>query len=62
MYTFSYQGSVAKFAIPLGVTGIRILAVGAAGGVPITGSYFFGGRGASIQGDFDVIPGQVKIY
>jgi hypothetical protein len=54
--TFSYTGSVQSYTVPSGVTSIQIESRGAQGG---DGVAFVGGLGATMQGDFTVIPGQV---
>ncbi|NOQ72761.1 MAG: T9SS type A sorting domain-containing protein [Crocinitomix sp.] len=50
--TFDYTGSLETYTVPLDVTSIRITTVGAQGAND-------GGLGASMQGDFDVTPGEV---
>ena len=53
---FSYSGSIVNYTIPTGVTFINITAIGAQGG---NSTWFQGGKGARISGDFTVTPGQV---
>jgi hypothetical protein len=52
--TFSYTGGLQEFVVPTGVTHLTIQAIGAQGGMD---EYVTGGKGASIQGEFDVTPG-----
>ncbi len=55
--TFNYTGALQTFTVPAGVTTVTIRAVGASGGrqpPPLS----TGGRGASLQGDFAVTPGE----
>lgn len=54
--TFSYSGSVTRYVVPAGVTLINISASGAQGG---SSSYYSGGLGANMGGNFTVTPGQV---
>ncbi|WP_027420033.1 T9SS type A sorting domain-containing protein [Crocinitomix catalasitica] len=56
--TFEYTGEIVDYVVPDGVSNIRITAVGAAGGVGVTGEAGAAGDGASIAGDFIVVPGQ----
>jgi len=60
-FTFSYTGSIINWTVPAGVTKINIKAMGGRGGNSINGfgGGGAGGKGASIQGDFTVVPGQV---
>ncbi len=60
-FTFSYTGSIINWTVPAGVTKINIKALGGRGGNSINGfgGGGAGGKGASIQGDFTVVPGQV---
>lgn len=56
--TFSFTGAAQSYVVPAGVTQIRILARGAQGGDVIAASGADeGGLGATMQGDFAVIPG-----
>lgn len=59
--TFAYTGSIINWTVPAGVTKINIKALGGRGGNSINGfgGGGNGGKGASIQGDFTVVPGQV---
>lgn len=59
--TFAYTGSIINWTVPAGVTKINIKALGGRGGSSINGfgGGGVGGKGASIQGDFTVVPGQV---
>jgi len=59
--TFAYTGSIINWTVPAGVTKINIKALGGRGGNSINGfgGGGVGGKGASIQGDFTVVPGQV---
>lgn len=59
--SFLYTGAMQQWTIPLGVTSIRIKAVGARGGSNdgAFGGGGAGGKGASVEGDFTVIPGEV---
>ncbi len=57
--TFNYSGATQTYVVPAGVAKIQITAVGAAGGTGINASSGNGGSGASMQGVFDVTPGQV---
>ena len=59
--TFNYTGSIINWTVPAGVTKINIKALGGRGGNSINGfsGGGVGGKGASIQGDFTVVPGQV---
>jgi len=50
--TFDYTGAMEAYAVPAGVTQIRITALGAQGGST-------GGLGASMEGTFAVTPGEV---
>ncbi|MFJ5714003.1 hypothetical protein [Neobacillus sp. NPDC093127] len=54
-FTFSFTGAVETITVPVGATVARIQAIGAAGGSAIGST---GGRGASLQGDFAVTPGE----
>jgi len=56
--TFNYSGAIQTYIVPTGVAKIQITAVGAAGGTGINASFGNGGSGASMQGIFDVTPGQ----
>ncbi|PCJ67501.1 MAG: hypothetical protein COA58_04055 [Bacteroidetes bacterium] len=57
--TFNYTGIVQTYIVPAGIGSIEIKAIGAEGGSGIRVSSGVGGKGASIQGDFIVVPGQV---
>ena len=50
--TYDYTGSLQAFTVPMDVTNIRITAIGAQGGND-------GGFGASMSGEFSVVPGEV---
>jgi hypothetical protein len=54
--TFPYTGTIQTYTVPAGVTAVTIVAKGAQGGGNISGP---GGKGASVQGDFAVNPGDV---
>ncbi len=54
----SRTGTASTFIVPANITTIRIIAVGADGGVATGSAAFTGGTGASIQGTFTVTPGQ----
>lgn len=55
----SRTGTASTFTVPANITTIRIIAVGADGGVANdAGNAFTGGTGASIEGTFTVTPGQ----
>ncbi|QHT47939.1 HYR domain-containing protein [Bacillus sp. SB49] len=55
---FSYTGSLQHFIVPLDVYSLTIKAVGAKGGdYPFTSRQ--GGLGVSMQGEFNVIPGEI---
>ncbi len=56
---FSATGSLQSFTVPAGVTQINIEAAGARGGrFEFPGGNVFGGLGAKVKSDFNVIPGQ----
>ena len=55
---FAYTGTVVTFTVPALVTHIHILSKGAEGGLDAS-STSAPGKGASIEGDFVVTPGQV---
>jgi len=54
--TFSFTGTIDSFVVPAGVTNVTIEARGAEGGYT-TSSAIFAGKGAVMQGDFNVTPG-----
>jgi hypothetical protein len=60
--TFAHTGKIEVYTVPDGVTALRIQAVGARGGEGTPSSGFpdrFGpGRGASVEGEFAVSPGE----
>lgn len=60
-FTFNYTGNIINWTVPAGVTKINIKALGGRGGSNVGGfsGGGNGGKGASIQGDFNVVPGQV---
>jgi trimeric autotransporter adhesin len=53
---YSYTGTVQRYVVPSGVTGITIAASGAQGG---SSSSYAGGHGANMSGFFTVTPGHV---
>ncbi|MDA1188459.1 MAG: hypothetical protein O2854_02090, partial [Chloroflexi bacterium] len=55
--TFVATGSTQTFTVPSGVTTIRIRAIGATGGRSGAASGKLGGKGALVEGDFSVTPG-----
>ncbi|WP_157454211.1 T9SS type A sorting domain-containing protein [Crocinitomix catalasitica] len=57
--TYDYTGTIQEYVVPDGVSNIRITAVGAAGGEGTALSSGEKGNGASMAGNFIVIPGQV---
>src|SRR6218665_3233039 len=54
--TFNYTGTIENWTVPAGVTSITIEAKGAEGGYN-TSSTTTAGLGASMKGDFTVVPG-----
>jgi uncharacterized repeat protein (TIGR01451 family) len=56
---FSFSGTPATFTVPTNVTSVRLIAVGADGGIETTTATTSGGVGAQIEGTFAVTPGQV---
>lgn len=54
----SRTGAASTFIVPANITTIRIIAVGADGGVETGTAGTTGGTGASIEGNFTVTPGQ----
>lgn len=58
MAIFNFTGELQTFTIPENVCAVRIRAEGARGGNYIDETPILGGLGASIQGDFLVIPGE----
>jgi hypothetical protein len=56
---FNYTGSAQSFTVPAGVTTITINGKGAQGGNVSTVCAATGGLGASMTGDFAVVPGEV---
>ena len=56
---FNPTGSLQTWVVPTGVETIKIEASGAEGGSGFTGTeYFTGGKGAVIEGEFSVTPGE----
>lgn len=53
---YNFSGKIDTFTVPSNVNKIIITAIGASGGVDMD-SYFPGGLGALVSGEFDVIPG-----
>lgn len=60
---FTGTGAVQTFTVPANVSSIRVIAVGADGGVRVPktcgGTGFNGGAGARIEGTYAVTPGQI---
>ncbi len=56
---FAFTGALETFTVPVGVTSINVLALGAQGGSVNTNCSASGGLGASIKGDITVTPGEV---
>ena len=57
--TFNYTGNIVSYTVPSGVTILKIKTVGAEGGLGIHVSSGIPGKGASMEGEFGVSPGQV---
>jgi hypothetical protein len=57
--TFDYTGSIETWTVPADVNQIQITTKGASGGQGDNIASGVGGHGASIQGNFDVEPGQI---
>ena len=57
--TFDYTGDYESYTVPPGVSAVRITAKGGQGASGDPG--FIGGLGASMSGDFDVVPGSTLI-
>jgi hypothetical protein len=58
--TFSYTGKEQEFKVPAGVTSVKVVAVGGAGGIggSVEGTAGAGGLGAVASGNLGVTPGQ----
>jgi hypothetical protein len=57
--TFLYTGAVQNWTVPVGVTDIIVTAVGAAGSDGTNSPNNTPGKGGSITGEFNVIPGEI---
>jgi len=57
--TFNYSGAIETYTVPAGITILKITTVGAAGGEGINASSGTPGKGASMEGEFEVTPGQI---